>query len=92
MAQRYIHEAEFGTVSKVNSTVLYKNLDLMVGFEKKGNVSLLGRGAYSDGYYSVSFNNLESFENFVKGKQKNFSDAQYQWLVWVSGNLEKSSG
>ena len=63
----------------------------MVGFEKEGKVSLLGRGAYSDGYYSVSFNNLESFENFVKQKQKNFSEVQYQWLVWVTDNLMKGN-
>jgi len=91
MVQRYIHEAEYGTISRVNSTTLYKHHDLMVGFEKEGKVSLLGRGAYSDGYYSVSFNNLESFENFVKQKQKNFSEVQYQWLVWVTDNLMKGN-
>ena len=91
MVQRYIHEAEYGTISRVNSTILYKHHDLMVGFEKEGKVSLLGRGAYSDGYYSVSFNNLESFENFVKQKQKNFSEVQYQWLVWVTDNLMKGN-
>ncbi len=89
MVQHYIHQAEFGTISQVHSTTLYKHLDLMVGFEREGKISLLGRGAYSDGYYSVSFNNLDAFKNFVKQKQKNFSDAQYQWLVWVSGSIEK---
>jgi len=90
MVHHYIHEAEYGTISKVNSTIMYKHHDLMVGYEEEGKVSLLGRGAYSDGYYSVSFNNLESFENFVKQKRKNFSEAQYNWLVWVSDDLEKS--
>ena len=89
--QRYIHEAEYGTISHVNSTTLYKHHDLMIGIEKEGKVSLLGRGAYSNGYYSVTFNNLESFENFVKQRQKNFSEAQYQWLVWVCNRTANGS-
>ena len=91
MVQRFIHEAQYGTISHVNSTILYKHHDLMVGFEKEGKVSLLGRGAYSDGYYSVSFNNLEMFENFIKQKQKNFSEIQYQWLVWVSNSMTRGN-
>jgi hypothetical protein len=89
LVQRYIHEAEFGTISHANSTTLYKHHDLMVGFEKEGKISLLGRGAYANGYYSVTFTNLASFENFLKQKQKNFSEAQYQWLVWVCDSNEK---
>lgn len=89
MVQRFIHEARYGTVSVVNGTTIYKHHDLMVGYEKAGKTSLLGRGAYSQGYYSVSFNDIDSLEKFVEQKQKNFSEVQYNWLLWVTGAIEK---
>ena len=89
MLQRFMHEAQYGTVSVVNNTTLYKHYDLMVGYENEGKVSLLGRGAYSQGYYSVSFNDLDALRKFVEQKQKNFSDVQYNWLVWVADTIEK---
>lgn len=89
MVQRFMHEAKYGTFSEVNGTNLYKHLDLMVGYDKEGKVSLLGRGAYSQGYYSVSFNDVDSLEKFIEQKKQYLSQSQFDWLIWVTGNLEK---
>ncbi|MEA2083569.1 MAG: hypothetical protein U9O82_04885 [Thermodesulfobacteriota bacterium] len=81
--QQNIQKEKFGTVSTVGNSTIFKNYDLMVGVNQSGKVSLLGHGAYSKGYYSVSFNNIESMDAFVERKKKDFSEKQFGWLDWV---------
>ena len=81
--QQNIQTEKFGTVSTVGNSTIFKNHDLMVGVEESGKVSLLGHGAYSKGYYSVSFNSIESMDAFVERKKKDFSEKQSDWLDWV---------
>ena len=80
---RYVHAERYGTISRVGNTVTYKNHDLMLGVEGGKKISLLGHGAYSKGFYSVTFNSVDALETFLEQKRKNFSDKQYTWLRWV---------
>ena len=91
----YMEKSYYGTISETDSQVMYKNHDLMLGVDKTGKVTILGHGAFSKGYYSVSFNNPEMLRVFLKNKEKDFSDKQRTWLDWAikqadidySGNL-----
>jgi len=80
---QYMHAATYGTKSVTENSTIYKNHDLMVGFEKNGKVSLLGRGAYAKGYYSVSFNDPSLLQTFISGREKDFSEKQREWLDWA---------
>ncbi len=82
----YMQTARYGTVSHVNNSVIYKHLDLMLGFDPSGKISMLGRSAFSDGYYSVSFNNLETLRAFISSRHEDFSNKQKKWLDWVLAN------
>lgn len=83
MAQRNMYIEKYGTVSIVGDSKVFKNHDLIIGYETDGKTSLLGRGAYAKGYYSVTFDNLDLLKNFIEQKKKNFSERQYEWLFWV---------
>ena len=78
-----IKTEKFGTVSRVDNSTIFKNHDLMVGVDQSGKVSLLGHGAYSKGYYKVSFDSIEFMDDFIKKKEKDFSEKQSDWLDWV---------
>ena len=78
-----IQTEKFGTVSTVDNSTIFKNHDLMVGVDQSGKVSLLGHGAYSKGYYKVSFDSIEFMDDFIKKKEKDFSEKQSDWLDWV---------
>ncbi len=80
---RYIMNEKYGSISVVDDTTTYKNHDLMVGVEGNGKISLLGHGAYTNGFYSVNFSSVETLKTFVEQKRKNFSDKQAEWLLWV---------
>ncbi len=82
----YIHTARYGTISNVNNSTIYKHLDLMLGFEDSGTISFLGHSAFSDGYYSVSFNNIETLRSFLQSRNEDFSARQKKWLDWVLNN------
>jgi hypothetical protein len=84
----YVQKARYGTVTKTDTHVLFNNHDLIVGVEKDGKVSLLGHGAFSRGYYSVSFDNSEFLAAFVHGKTKDFSKKQREWLEWAISQTE----
>lgn len=88
---RYVQTEKYGTISVVENTKLYKNHDLMIGFEGDGKASIFGHGAYASGYYSVTFANIEVLGNFVEQKKQNFSDKQYAWINWVFSKQRPSA-
>lgn len=79
----YIQEAKYGSISITDTHILYKNHDLMLGVDNQKKVSILGHGAFSKGYYSVSFDNTEALVTFIKNKEQEFSETQRDWLYWV---------
>jgi hypothetical protein len=79
----YIHTAQFGTVEQLTNSTLYKHHDLMVDFNNSGKISLLGHSAFSDGYYSASFNNINMLKAFIASSKDDFSIKQTEWLEWV---------
>lgn len=83
---QYIKTEKYGTISVIGDSQTFKNHDLMVGLEGSGKISLLGHGAYSKGFYSVTFNSSSALKSFLNQKRKNFSDKQYFWLTWVIEN------
>lgn len=85
-----IEQTRYGTVSTTESHVLYENHDLILGVDKQGKVSLLGHGAFSKGYYSVSFDNMEVLQTFLRSKEKDFSKKQRQWLDWAVVQIDSS--
>jgi len=87
----YVQKTRYGTITKTNTHVLFNNLDLIVGVEKSGKVSLLGHGAFSKGYYSVSFDNSKFLVEFVRGREKDFSKKQREWLEWAITQTESDA-
>jgi hypothetical protein len=80
---RYIQTAKYGTVTKSADTTMYKNHDLMLGFDNKGTINFLGRGAYAKGYYSASFTNTNLLDAFIVSRKADFSEKEKEWLDWV---------
>jgi len=85
----YIQTTKYGTVSQLGSSTLYEHHDLIVGFDRSGKISLLGHSAFSEGYYSVEFNNIDTLKAFIQSRKNDFSVEQSKWLKWVL-NEEKS--
>lgn len=83
-------EVKFGKVTRTGQMVTYENLELIVGFDKDNTISLLGRGAHSPGYYSVTFDDAESLKSFLHSKKDGFSEKQLDWLDWAINNPKKS--
>jgi len=77
---------KYGKVTHSAQSTSYENLELILGFTDQNKVSLLGRGAYSSGYYSVTFNDIESLKNFLEAKKNDFSAKQLEWLNWAMTN------
>jgi len=84
----YIQTQHYGTVTQLNNSTIYEHHDLLVGFDKTGKISLLGHSAFSDGYYSASFNNIPTLMAFITSSKDDFSTEQTEWLTWV---LKKES-
>lgn len=76
--------AQYGKVSQKDNATLYENHDLIVGFTKAGKVTLLGHGTHSEGYYSITFDNISSLKTFVEKKRNDLSQKQYDWVQWVA--------
>jgi len=76
-------QAKYGTVTRSGDTTIYKNHDLMVGFDQAGKATLLGRGAHADGYYSISFDSPAALAKFVENKKNDLSTDQYEWAKWA---------
>jgi hypothetical protein len=87
----YIHTANYGTISHLNDSTIYEHHNLMVGFDNSGKISLLGHSAFSDGYYSASFNNITTLVAFIRSSKDDFSTEQAEWLDWVV-NKENAHG
>ena len=79
-------QEQYGKVTTTPQSISYENLELIVGFDSQGKVSLLGRGAYSSGYYSVTFNDTQTLEKFLDSKKDDFSARQLEWLSWAMTN------
>jgi len=89
---RYVYHEQYGTTSKTGDAIVYKNHDLMLGLEKDGKVSLLGRAARAEGYYSVTFDKTETLKEFIEYKKNYFSEKQADWLRWIIKNrIEKKA-
>lgn len=88
----YVYQEKYGTISVTDDSTVYKNHDLMVGVDRSGKISLLGRAARAEGYYSVTFDKMESLKDFIEQKKNNFSEKQAFWLQWVMENrIEKKA-
>jgi hypothetical protein len=83
-------EDKYGTVTRTNDTISYENLELILGFSNNDKISLLGRGAYSSGYYSVTFRDPHILESFIAAKKDDFSTSQLEWLAWAMKNPKKN--
>lgn len=89
MAVQYYQERtveKYGRYTVTPQAVTYENLELLLGFDEKNNISLLGRGAHSSGYYSVTFYDNQSLQNFLESKKDGFSKRQLEWLQWAMTN------
>lgn len=86
----YIQTARYGSISQLHDSTLYEHHDLMVGFSTSGKISFLGHSAFSEGYYSVEFNNINTLKAFIRSKQKDFSAEQSTWLEWVLAKEESN--
>lgn len=79
-------QQKYGKVTISPQSTTYENLELILGFDKDNKVSLLGHGAYSSGYYSVTFNDTQSLMKFIETKQGDLSAKQFEWLSWAMTN------
>jgi hypothetical protein len=78
--------ARYGKVSHAANSTTYENLELTLAFDSQNKVSLIGRGAYSSGYYSVTFNDTHALRSFLDAKKDDFSAQQLEWLAWAMTN------
>ena len=79
----YIQNVKYGDITVTNGTTTYSNLDLKLGFDDKGKISISGRGAFTQGFYSVSFTNQAILKAFLTSRKDDFSEKQRNWLSWV---------
>lgn len=77
---------QYGTKQVTDNAVFYQNHELMLEFDKSGKAALQGHGAHAQGSYSITFNDLDSLEQFINRKQNDFSTAQRKWLTWALEN------
>jgi len=83
----FYHQTKYGTVTHTGTATIYKNHDLMVGFDQHGKTTLLGRGIYADGYYSITFDSPAALANFLENKKDDLSTAQYEWSKWAVSRI-----
>lgn len=83
MVYRELRVQRYGTVSRVDGSVIFKNHDLMIDLAGDGSVYFSGRGAYANGYYGVRFENPAQLTSFVRGAARQFSAEQIAWMDWV---------
>ena len=84
---RFYVQTKYGTITRAGATTIYKNHDLMVGLEKGGKTTLLGRGVHADGYYSITFDSPAALAEFVENKKNDLSTAQYEWTRWAISRI-----
>jgi len=83
VSYQYYKELKYGTVTHTADATLYKNRDLIVGIDNAGKATLLGRGAYADGYYRITFDSVDLLGNFIEKQKDHLSDTQYEWAQWA---------
>ncbi len=82
-------QARYGIIKQTESRVLYENHDLILGLDYiSGKVSLVGHGAYSQGFYSVAFDSVDVLKVFIDNRNKDFSTEQRTWLKWATEQIE----
>jgi hypothetical protein len=77
---------QYGTKQVTDNAIFYQNHELMLEFGKSGKAALRGHGAHAQGSYSITFNDVDSLEQFIYRKQNDFSIAQRKWLAWALEN------
>lgn len=77
---------QYGTKRVTDHAVFYQNHELILEFDKSGKAALQGHGAHAQGSYSITFNDVNSLEQFINRKQNDFSAAQRSWLTWALQN------
>ena len=80
---RFYVQSRYGEVTRTAEATIYKNHDLMVGIDRTGRATFLGRGAHADGYYSITFDSTTALATFVEYKKNDLSSDQYEWTKWV---------
>ncbi len=85
---RFYSQTKYGSITKTADATIYKNHDLMVGIEDNGTTTLLGRGAYANGYYSISFHSPEALATFLEHKKGDLSTNQYEWAKWAISHIQ----
>ncbi|BCL59421.1 hypothetical protein DGMP_01140 [Desulfomarina profundi] len=86
---KYVQSVKYGKVSRLAHSTVYEHHDLMVGFDRSGNISFLGHSAFSDGYYSASFRDVKALRSFIVDKKDDFSMKQYEWLQYVMNREDR---
>jgi hypothetical protein len=76
----------YGTKQVTENAVFYQNHELMLEFDKSGKTALQGHGAHAPGSYSITFNDVNSLQQFINRKQNDFSATQRNWLTWAIQN------
>lgn len=79
----YYYNSKYGTVSTTANSTIYKNHDLMLDFDAKGTINILGRGAFAKGIYSASFKDTNVLNAFLASRKADLSEKQQEWLAWV---------
>ena len=75
--------AKFGIISRKNNEITYANHELFVTFHKNQQITLRGHGAYTTGYYSITFPDRNAFENFINTQEKYISIQQHTWIQLI---------
>jgi len=88
----YVYHEQYGIISRAGDSIVYKNHNLMLGLEKNGKISLLGRAARSEGDYSVTFDKIETLKEFIEHQKNDFSEKQADWLRWILKNRIEEKG
>ena len=83
LSYQFYSQTRYGDRTRSDDRVLYSNHDLIIGYATSGDVTLLGRGAYADGFYSITFQSVEDFLVFTEAKKADFSMRQREWILWT---------
>ncbi|WP_457575202.1 GspE/PulE/PilB domain-containing protein [Desulfomarina sp.] len=86
---KYVQSVKYGKIANLAHSTVYEHHDLMVGFDRSGSISFLGHSAFSDGYYSVSFSDINALRSFIVDKKDDFSVRQYKWLQYVMNREDR---
>lgn len=83
-------QQKYGKITKTPQTTSYENLELILGFTSDNKITLLGRGKYSSGYYSVTFSDPKFLKSFINSRKRDFSENQLEWLSWAMTDPHKN--